>query len=126
MVVLDSGAITFLAERTPRALALLRRLTRAGEWPAVVPSVVLVECLTEHASRDVPVHRVLNQCDIREVLPVQLARRAAYLRAHARRGSAVDAVVVATAEPGGVALTCDRKDIAALAECAADVRVEAI
>lgn len=126
MVVLDSGAVTFLAERTPRAVALLRELRRNGKWPVVVPSVVLVECLGEHVSRDAPVHRMLNQCDILEVLPVQLARRAAYLRTQAHRGSAVDAVVVASAEPGGTALTADRKEIAALAEWSADVSVEVI
>lgn len=126
MLVLDSGAVSFLAARTPQALAVLRRLTTAGVWPPVVPSVVLVECLTEQVGRDAPVHRVLSQCDIREHLTVPLARRAAYLRTQARHGSPVDAIVVATAEPGGTAVTADRKDFEALAEWSAAVVVETI
>jgi predicted nucleic acid-binding protein len=126
MLVLDSGAVSFLAERRPRAVAVLRRLVQEGTWPPVVPSVVMVECLTEQGPRDAAVHRVLNECDVREQLSTQLARRAAYLRTQARRGSAVDAIVVATAEPGGATLTADRKDFSALAEWAADVFVDVI
>jgi predicted nucleic acid-binding protein len=126
MLVLDSSAVSFLAARTPQAVAVLQRLSGSGLWPPAVPSVVMVECLTERVSRDASVHRVLNECHIREALPAQLARRAAYLRTQARRGSAVDAIVIATAEPGGTALTADRKDFAALAEWSADVRVEMV
>lgn len=126
MLVLDSSAVSFLAERTPRAKAVLSKLVNEGAWPPVVPSVVLVECLTEHGQRDAATHRVLNECDIRELLPTRLVRRAAYLRTGARRGSAVDAIVVATAEPGGTTLTADHKDFAALAELAGGVLVEII
>ncbi|MEP7113491.1 MAG: hypothetical protein ABI862_09520 [Ilumatobacteraceae bacterium] len=54
------------------------------------------------------------------------ARRAAELRRRARRGSAVDAIVVALAEPGGNVLTGDKADIEALAAHAHDVSVETI
>jgi hypothetical protein len=44
----------------------------------------------------------------------------------ARRGSAVDALVVALAEPGGTVLTSDLRDLEALAEHAQRVRVERV
>ena len=43
-----------------------------------------------------------------------------------RRGSAVDALVVAMAEPGGTVLTGDKADIGALAAHARQVMVEVI
>jgi hypothetical protein len=46
------------------------------------------------------------------------------LRYAAGRGSAVDAIVVAMAEPGGSVLTGDHGDIAALASHADGVGVE--
>jgi uncharacterized protein YaiI (UPF0178 family) len=54
------------------------------------------------------------------------ARRSARLRCLAARGSAVDAVVVANAEPGGVVITGDVKDLAALAYHAVGVEVREI
>ncbi len=44
----------------------------------------------------------------------------------ARRGSAVDALVVALAEPGGTVLTSDPGDLVALAQYAHDVIVEKV
>jgi hypothetical protein len=58
------------------------------------------------------------------MLPEVSARRAAALRGLARRGSAVDAVVVATAEPGGTVLSGDVADLEALATHADGVTVE--
>jgi hypothetical protein len=49
--------------------------------------------------------------------------RAAVLRASAGRGSAVDALVVAVAEPGGAVLNGDLADLRALAAYADDVIV---
>ena len=37
--------MSFLAERSPRALALVLALGEQGLWPPHVPTVVLVECL---------------------------------------------------------------------------------
>jgi hypothetical protein len=60
------------------------------------------------------------------MIPEALARRAAALRRRARRGSAVDALVVASAEPGGTVLTSDTPDLSALAGHANQVRVEKV
>lgn len=55
-----------------------------------------------------------------------LARRAGELRHLARRGSAVDAIVVASPEPGGVVLTGDVEDLGALASHPNAVRIERV
>jgi len=124
MLVLDSGAVTRLAERSPGAAALIAALRAEGLWPPVVPSIVLVECLTGEGSRDAAQHRFLRTCDVGETVPVALARRAAWLRGKARTGSAVDALVTATAEPGGTVLTGDLADLRALAAHASGVTIE--
>jgi len=126
MLVLDSGAVTRLAERSAGAAALIAALRAEGLWPPVVPSVVLIECLTGEGPRDAGHNRFLRTCDIAESVPVPLARRAAWLRARARTGSAVDAIVTAVAEPGGTVLTGDLADLGALARHASDVAIEAI
>lgn len=126
MLVLDSGAVTRLAERSGQAAALIRALRAEGLWPPVVPSVVVIECLTGDGPRDAGQHRFLRTCDIAETVPLALARRAAWLRARARAGSAVDALVTAVAEAGGTVMTGDLADLRALAEHASDVAIEAI
>jgi hypothetical protein len=126
MLVLDSGAVTRLAERSARAAALIAALRAEGLWPPVVPSVVMIECLTGEGSRDAAPNRFLRTCDVAESVPVPLARRAARLRAEARTGSAIDALVTVVAEPGGTVLTGDLADLRALAQHALDVTIEAI
>lgn len=126
MLVLDSGAVSRLAARSRESAALIGALHAHGLWPPIVPSVVLVECLTGVGPRDADANRLLKTCDVSEVLPIDLARRAARLRAQARRGSAVDAVVVAVAEPGGSVLTSDPGDLRRLAAHARDVVVHTI
>lgn len=126
MLILDSGAVTRLAERTRQAAALIMALRDQGLWPPLVPSVVLVECLQGHAARDALANRLLKACDVIEDVPEQLARRGSQLRRLARRGSAVDALVVATAEPGGTVLTSDARDLEALAAHANRVAVELV
>jgi predicted nucleic acid-binding protein len=91
-----------------------------------LPAVVLVECLQGHARRDANENRFLKTCDIADAVPESLSRRAALLRRLARRGSAVDALVVAFAEPGGTVLTSNPDDLEALAVHAADVLIERI
>lgn len=88
--------------------------------------MVLVESLHGHPRKDVTYNRFLKTCDIAVEIDLDLARRAAELRRLAGRGSAVDAVVVATAEPGGVVLTGDVGDLQALAAHADDVVIERI
>jgi hypothetical protein len=107
-------------------LGLIAALREERLWPPRVPSVVLTECLQGHAGRDASVNRFLKACEISEVVPEFLARRAALLRRLARRGSAVDALVVASAEPGGAVLTSDTDDLEALAIHAVDVVIERV
>ena len=123
MLVLDSGGVSRLAEQSRRSAALITALREASLWPPVVPSIVLVECTEGHAGRDAVTNRFLKTCDISETVSESLARRAAILRRHSRRGSAVDALVVAFAEPGGTVLTSDPRDLQALATHADHVNV---
>jgi uncharacterized OsmC-like protein len=46
VLVLDSGAVTALADNPRRAARLIAALRRRDLWPPVVPSVVLAESLT--------------------------------------------------------------------------------
>lgn len=126
MLVLDSGGVSRLAERSQQAAALILALREEDLWPPLVPSVVLVECLQGHPGRDVLTNSFLKMCDIVEEISEPLARRAALLRRQARRGSAVDALVVALAEPGGTVLTSDLDDLSALAQYAHDVVIEKV
>lgn len=124
MLVLDSGGVSRLAERSTAAAALLDALRNAGLWPPLVPTPVLIEAVQGDAARDASTNRLLKTCDLIEDIPERLARRAAALRTRAHRGSAIDALVVACAEPGGSVLTSDPQDLAALAAHAHDVYVE--
>lgn len=126
VLILDSGAVSRLAERSRDAVALIEALREGGLWPPTVPSVVLVECLRGHAGRDANENRFLKTCAIAVTTSESLARRAAQLRRLARRGSTVDALVVAYAEPGGTVLTSDRGDLEALAARAVGVAVEQV
>jgi hypothetical protein len=123
VLILDSGGVSRLAERSQQAAALILALREEGLWPPKVPSIVLVECLEGHAGRDAPENKFLKTCDVADVVPESLARRAALLRRRARRGSAVDALVVALAEPGGTVLTSDPHDLQALAAHAEGVAI---
>lgn len=125
-VVLDSGGVSWLAQRSPRTVAVVRELRATGLWPALVPAPVLVECLTGHAGRDAQANRLLKSCDIVIEIPQALARRCALLRYAARRGSAVDAIVIGVAEPAGIVLTSDPDDLAALAQPATGVTIRAV
>ncbi|MDE0215016.1 MAG: hypothetical protein OXN79_00370 [bacterium] len=84
---------------------------------------MLIEYLQGHAGRDARVNLLLKSCDVSEVIDVGLTRRAGWLRTRAKKGSAVDALVVAAAEPGGMVLTSDYDDLSALAAFARDVRI---
>ncbi|MDZ7733262.1 MAG: hypothetical protein U5R31_09195 [Acidimicrobiia bacterium] len=114
-----------LAERSRRAAALLMALRSEGLWPPAVPSVVVVESVVGHAGHDARTNRLLKACRrSSRNCPSRTARRAARLRARAGRGSAVDAVVVTIADPGGSVLASDTGDLGALAEHATDVSIE--
>lgn len=115
-----------LERKAARATALIAALRAEGLWPPMVPSVVLIECLTGEGSRDAVHNRFLRTCDVADSVLVPLARRAAWLRARARTGSAVDALVAAVAGPGGTVLTGDLADLRALARRASDVTIDVI
>lgn len=126
MLVLDSGGVTKLAARNRQAMALIQSFVAAELWPPLVPTVVLVESLQGHPGRDANINRFLKTCIIEPTVTEAVARRAAELRRRARRGSAVDAIVVAMAEPGGTVLTGDEADLGALSAYARQVTVERI
>lgn len=126
MLVLGSGGLSRLSERSKKALALIEEFRRAGLWPPVVPTMVLVESLHGHPGRDVNANRFLKTVLKDEAVSVEIARRAAELRRRANRGSAVDALVVVLAEPSGIVLTGDEADITALAAVSNDVAVELV
>ena len=93
----------------------------------MVPSVVLAECLTGRQSTDAVTNRFLKSCKIEEQLTEQIARNAGRLRDRTERASkisAVDAIVVAVAEPDGMVLSTDPEDLKALAAHASGVAVE--
>src|SRR5262245_30845880 len=121
--VLDSGAVSRLAERSTAALALLEELREHGMLPPTVPTIVLVEPLTGDGRRDARTNAALSGCNVLANVPEPAARRAAALRTRARRGSAVDALLVALAEPGGTVFTGDTRDLSALAAHAVDVTI---
>jgi len=126
-VVVDSGGLTVLAAQRAR----LEELRRRGEWPPIVPSVVLTEALTGDRRRDFHENRLLRACVVRAVDEL-LARAGAALRtavSGSRTPSAVDAIVVAVADAvgGAAVLTTDPRDLRALARHAAhDVRISPI
>jgi hypothetical protein len=126
MLVLDSGGVTYLARRSRDAAALLQALRAHGYWPPVVPAVVLVECTQGHPARNAQVNRFLKTCEIIEAVPERLARRAARLRTGAHQGSAVDALVVAFAEPDGAVVTSNPDDLQALAAFTDGVAVASV
>ncbi len=114
-LVVDAHGLTMLAQSRAR----LEELRRRGEWPAVLPAVVITECLTGDHRRDYHENRVLRTCDVKPV-DEPLARAAALLRARvvARRApSAVDAIVVALADfvGGATVVSSDEADLRALA-----------
>ena len=126
MLVLDSGGFGRLAERSKKALALIEEFRRAGMWPPVVPTMVLVESLQGHPGRDANANRFLKTVVKDDVVSLDVVRRAAELRRRARRGSAVDALVVSLAEPNGTVLTGDEADISALAAVSSGVGFELV
>jgi hypothetical protein len=106
-------------------LALLKQLSTLNDV-MLVPTPVLVECLHGNSPKDAPTFRFLQKCVLQEVLLLGTAQRAAELRRKSGHGSAVDAIVVALAEPGGTVITGDRVDIENLATHANKVYVAAI
>lgn len=126
MLVLDSGGLGRLSQRTRRAAAMIAALRRAGLWPPVVPTVVIAESTSGTARTDANINHLLKSCDVDPIIAEAKARRAGQLRARARRGSTVDALVVALAEPASTVLTSDCADLEALASFADQVEIEVV
>lgn len=126
MLVLDSGGLSRLSQRTGRSAALIAALKAAGLWPPVVPTIVLAESTSGAARTDAGINRLLKACDVDPFVSEAKARRAGQLRARAGTGSAVDALIVALAEPGSTVLSSDRQDLTALAGHAEDVHIEVV
>ncbi|WP_419944854.1 type II toxin-antitoxin system VapC family toxin [Candidatus Poriferisodalis sp.] len=114
-MVLDSSAVERLAQDDPEATAILESLPDGVTWPAIIPSVALAECLRGRPNNDVLIDRFTKTCKVVEEVTTRISRRAGELRYRTRRGSAVDAIIVALAESDGVVLTADLKDMTALA-----------
>ena len=126
-LILDSGAVSYFADASADyARAVMAVFGSEDLWPPRVPSVVLVECLTGHPQKDARTHMFLKGCDVTTILTESAARRAARLRTLAGRGSAVDAALVALAEPRGLIITSDKQDLTALAANAMGVTIEVI
>ncbi len=87
---------------------------------------MVVESVTGRPGPDANTNRLLRTCDLITECPEKTARRAALLRFRAMRGSAVDALVIAFAEPAGRVLTGDPEDLRALAAHADHVLVETL
>jgi predicted nucleic acid-binding protein len=120
-LVLDSRAITALGRRDRQTAARITALRLRGLWPPIVPTAVLVDSLTGNRIRDALANRTVG---LSLVYPLDepLARRAAQLRGRARAGSAVDAIVVATAELfEALVVTGDLHDLARLSQHASGV-----
>lgn len=88
--------------------------------------MVLAESTTGAARTDANINRLLKSCELDPIVAERAARRAGSLRGRARRGSAVDALLVVLAEPGGTVLTSDSDDLEALAAHADGVAIERV
>ncbi len=106
-----------------RAVAITRVAQRSAA-EVVVPIVVLVEVYQGNRA-DAGVDRVANQAATPVGLDLRTARLTGKLRTRAGVGSAVDAVVVATAVRlgGGIIATGDRDDLRRLAADYPNVKV---
>ena len=113
VIVLDAGAVTAFAHADRQRHERIAALRRATNEPFLVPTTVLAEVVTGVGPRDTRVNRLLHGCELVPLTEL-LARRAAALRHRSRRGSVIDASVVAVAEVkgGGVVLTGDLGDLA--------------
>ena len=120
VVVLDSGALSKIAElRDALSRAIWRELTERG-WGTCVPAVVLAEVMTGKARNDSAVDLLLRQVNDTIACDEALGRSAGTLRARIgpsrRKPSGIDAIVaaVAAAHRSSIVLTTDPRDMSAL------------
>ncbi len=118
-MLLDSGAVSKVAENRGKAVSLVRTLVERG-WS------VLVECLTGDPGRDANSNRFVRAVDNVVVSDEQDARLAAGLREKTHNPSVVDALVASSARrtPGAcIILTTDPDDLTRQVRRASHVRV---
>lgn len=114
--VLDSGGLSAWAtRRPPDTLLRVLEVVAAVGGIVVVPTVTVVESTTGRPEEDAGVNHRLRRSLV-DPCPLDRARQAAAMRFRAARGSAVDAVVAATARerPRSVVVTSDPGDLQAL------------
>ena len=123
-LVLDSGAVSALAEGDPRVRRIIAN-ARAADLALRTSAVVVAE-VTGRGDRDAPTNRVLAGIGIVGV-GERLARIAGALRHRSGVSATVDALVVATAIAGGggIVLSADTGDMDRLAGAARGVAVRA-
>ncbi len=121
-LVLDSGAVSALAEGDPR-MRLIAARARVADLPLRTSAAVVAE-VTGRGAPDAPTNRVLAGLEIVDV-GERLARLAGVLRCRSGVSATVDALVVATAvvSGGGVVLSADTDDMSRLAGAATGVEV---
>ena len=126
--MLDGPAVLRLAQRTGASLAIIATLRDRGLWPPWCRRRSCPTVCPATPNQDAAIKRLLPCCDVAEVVPEAVARRAAWLRTAADgRASAAESLVVAMAEPGGAILTSGRRtELEALALFADGVYVERI
>jgi predicted nucleic acid-binding protein len=127
-LVLDSSALSTIAEEKGRLRAAVRQLLEKST-EVVVPTVVVAESTTGHGGHDASVNRALKTMLVTP-LDETLARHAGRLRhaTRSRRGGTIDAIVMATADgvPGTRLLTGDTSDLRHLAAVASKTIVVSI
>lgn len=124
-VVLDSGALSALAEKDGLVRSILKEAL-ANDVAAVVPSVVLAESTTG-TNRDAPTNAVLKGIAVVAITEA-VARQAGALRYKLRlaRAGTIDALIVAAADEvaGSVVLTRDVRDLRRLAAVRGRTKVQ--
>lgn len=131
-LVLDSGGLSALCGGAHQARERLRWITRhLGD--VLIPTAVLVECVTGDGARDAEVNRILHILVRDEATFVgadePTARRAGSLRYAARSDDGIDALVAAVAVGDGspaVVLTSDPHDLERLVARAPNVAVRKV
>jgi predicted nucleic acid-binding protein len=123
-LILDSGALSALADGEPRMMAWLYEATQ-NEMLVGIPAPVLAETLTGQAS-DARIHRVIPADDVVLETTAGIAREAGALRHRSHRCDAtVDAIVIATAATctGSIVMTSNPHDLQLLSSNVPDARL---
>lgn len=122
-VILDAGAVSWLARRNRHTAALIAAFGSSCFWPFIVPSIVLVRCAARTDRSGEELNRFLAICEVSERLARPDAIRAGRLLRPTTYRVVEDAVVVTTAEGGGVVLARHTPNLRMLAADAHDVTV---